>query len=168
VDAPPQWVLAAAYWLHMLATVVWIGSLSALALLVLPAAQRSLSATALADLLTALQRRLDPLAWLSLLVLTATGLLQMSASPSYDGLLAITNPWAAAILVKHLVIAGMVGISAWMTWGVLPALQRAALRRQRDATAADPAATQRAVWLLRLNLTLGIVVLGLTAIARAA
>jgi uncharacterized membrane protein len=163
VDAPPQWVLAAAYWLHMLATVVWIGSLSALALLVLPAAQRSLSATALADLLTALQRRLDPLAWLSLLVLTATGLLQMSASPSYDGLLAITNPWAAAILVKHLVIAGMVGISAWITWGVLPALQR-----QRDATAADPAATQRAVWLLRLNLILGIVVLGLTAIARAA
>jgi hypothetical protein len=53
--------LSLAYWLHMLATLVWIGGLSAMAILILPAARRALDASAYARLLADLQRRLDPL-----------------------------------------------------------------------------------------------------------
>ena len=38
---PPNWVLALIYWLHLLATVAWAGSLAAIALLVLPAMQQA-------------------------------------------------------------------------------------------------------------------------------
>src|SRR5436190_9397084 len=41
-------------------------------------------------------RRFNPLAWISLAVLVASGLTQMSASKNYQGLLRIANPWAAA------------------------------------------------------------------------
>jgi uncharacterized membrane protein len=58
----------------MLASVVWIGGLSALNLMVLPAARKALDAEAFAGLLGAIQRQLDPLDWLCLLVLVGTGL----------------------------------------------------------------------------------------------
>jgi uncharacterized membrane protein len=164
---PPFWALSLVYWLHMLATVAWIGGLAAMVLLVLPAARRSLDTSAYAALLAAIQRRLDPLGWISLLLLVGTGLFQMSASPNYQGFLAISNRWAAAILVKHLVFFVMVGVSAYLTWGLLPRLGRVALRQSRGLEA--PEAEQlrhRETSLIRLNLVLGAVVLALTAIAR--
>lgn len=168
----PAWALPLLYWLHMLATVVWIGSLTALALVVLPAARKALDFQAYANLLGQLQQRLDPLAWFSLIVLAGTGMLQMSANPNYQGFLAIENRWAVAIFIKHLLFVLMTGISVYMTWGVLPQLRRLALKQARGLDQQDSQPSQalltREVWLLRFNLILGILVLGLTAIARAA
>lgn len=164
----PFWALSAAFWLHMLATVGWIGALATAALLVLPAARRSLEAEAYANFLADLRRRLDPLSWLSLLTLAATGMFQMSANPNYQGFLAIANRWAAAILIKHIIFFIMIALSAYMTWGILPRLQRIALRQARglEAFEADSVLRQETL-LMRLNLILSAIVLGLTAIARA-
>lgn len=165
----PYWALSIVYWLHMLATVTWIGGLAALALLVLPAARTALDAPLYARLLEAVQRRLDPLGWLSLAVLVGTGMFQMSANPNYQGFLAVSNRWAAAILVKHIVFLGMTAASAYMTWGLLPALRREALRAARGLGAEGIGRLQRRQgMLLSLNLILGLIVLLLTALARAA
>ncbi len=167
LQAAPTWGLSIAYWLHMLATVLWIGSLAALALVVLPAAGRTLDAHAYASFLEQLQRRLDPLGWFCLLVLAGTGLFQMSASPSYQGFLAIQNTWSAAILVKHLVFLAMIGVSAWSTWGVLPELRRAAFRLAQGKESPEASRLQqRSLRLLRVNLAFSVVVLALTALAR--
>lgn len=161
--------LAAAYWLHMLATVGWIGGLATMAVLVIPAARRSLEAGAYAAFIGQLQERMQMLGWFSLLVLTGTGLFQMSASPNYSGFMAIDNPWAMAILLKHGAILLMVAASAVSTWGVLPQLRRSAMLR----AAGKPAAGENEQRLLRqetrlllLNLLLSVAVLALTAWAR--
>jgi uncharacterized membrane protein len=154
--------------MHMLATVVWLGSLAALALLVLPSARRALDELAYAKLLETLQRRLDPVAWLCLAVLVATGMFQMSANSNYTGLLAIDNTWALAILVKHLVIGGMVAASAYQTWGILPELRRIALRQARGLETPELVRLhKREASLLTANLILAGIVLALTAIARS-
>jgi uncharacterized membrane protein len=57
----PFWALTLAYWLHLLATVLWIGGLVVLSLLVLPAARKTLEPQAYASLLADIERRLDPL-----------------------------------------------------------------------------------------------------------
>ncbi len=162
--------LALLYWLHMLATVLWLGGLAVLALLVLPAARRHLPLSAQPDFFLALQQRLDRLGWAALAVLLATGMFQMSANPYYEGLLAITNAWARAILFKHLAFAVMVGVSAWQTWFVLPELARQSLALSRGR--GDPVRWQqlarRQERLLRLNMALAALVLALTALARAA
>jgi uncharacterized membrane protein len=163
----PYWALSLAYWLHMLATILWIGGLAAVVLL-LPAARRSLESGDFAGLLERIQRRLDPVGWLSLAVLVVTGLFQMSASPHYEGFFTIGNRWAAAILAKHLVFLGMIGISAYMTWGLLPGIRRNALLLARGLPGMEAERLQRReMLLLRLNLILGVIVLGLTALARA-
>lgn len=175
--ATPYWALSLVYWLHMLATVVWIGGLATLSLLVLPAAGKTLSAQAFADLLEALQKRLDPLGWFSLVLLTGTGLIQMSANSNYQGFLQIGNRWAAAILIKHLVFLVMIGISVYLTWWLMPNLRRAALRQARVQGDAHPGVEKfspvvgslqrREIFLLRLNLIMGVLILALTALARA-
>lgn len=164
----PLWALSMTYWLHMLATVIWIGGLATLAILVLPAAQQVLDAGAFARLLDSIQRRLDPVGWICLLVLVGTGMFQMSASPNYQGFLAISNTWATAILIKHLVFLIMIGISAYLTWGLLPRLKREALLQAKGKEAPDKVnLRQQEVRLLNLNLLLGALILALTAIARA-
>lgn len=166
--ATPLWALSLAYWLHMLATVVWIGGLTTLVLFVLPVAQGSLGAQDYADFLNRVTRKLDPLGWLSLVVLVGTGLFQMSASPNYAGFLVIDNRWSVAIFVKHLVFGVMIAVSAYLTWGILPALRRLALRRAAGQDTPEAASlSKRETQLLRLNLILGVLVLGLTALARA-
>jgi len=163
----PAWALALIYWLHMLATIVWIGGLAAVVLLILPAARNSLPAGDFATFLEKVQRRLDPAGWLSLVVLLGTGLFQMSSSPNYEGFLAIDNRWAIAILVKHLFFIGMVAVSAYLTWGLLPALRRNALLRAKGGSSDETdRLTRREIWLLRMNFILGVIILGLTALAR--
>ncbi len=164
----PLWALSIAYWLHMLATVLWIGGLAALSLWMLPAARKTLPPPAYADLLEGLQRRLDAVGWFSVIVLLASGMLQMSSNPNYGGFLSIASLWAGAILVKHLLFGAMMLLSAYITWGILPALRRAALLRARakDAPTLD-SLQRRQAWLMWLNLILGALVLLLTAIARS-
>lgn len=165
----PYTGLSVVYWLHMLATVVWIGSLAALSLLILPVARRTLDREAFSAFLTGLQQRLDPLAWSSLVILLGTGMFQMSASPNYSGFLAIRGQWAIAILTKHVVFVGMTSLSAYVTWGLLPELRRVALRQARGQTVPEAEKLQqRELTLMRVNLILGVIILALTAIARAA
>ncbi len=167
----PPLGITIAYWLHMLATVIWIGGLAAVAIFVLPAARKALPPAEFSALFSHLQARLQQVGWFSLALLAVTGMFQMSASPFYEGFFAITNPWAMAILVKHLVIGLMIVVGAYMTWGLLPALRRTALLRAagRSVDEAWIASLERQeTWLLRLNLALSVVVLALTALARAA
>ena len=167
----PDWALTTTYWLHMLATVIWIGGLVTLSIFVLPPASQTLKPADYAALLERIQKRLDPAAWFSLALLLATGMIQMSSSDSYQGFLAIENRWAVAMLVKHIVFLGMVLISAYMTWWLLPGLRRYALLQTKGrsskllASETEPL-QKRSIYLLRLNLVLGIIILALTAVAR--
>jgi len=134
----------------------------------LPAARKSLDGAAYTAFLAGLQRRFDPLAWFSLVVLAGTGMFQMIASPNYQSFLSIQNRWAAAILVKHVLFFGMAGVSAYLTWGLLPALQRMALPQARGNAEHMPRLQLQERRLLQLNLILGVLILALTAVARAA
>ena len=161
-----HWVLALAYWLHLIATVLWIGGLTALGLLVMPAARRTLQPADFSRLLAEIQKRLDPLGWFCLAVLAGTGMFQLSANPNYQGFLQIESTWGIAILVKHILFFGMAALSAYLTWGLLPAMRRAALRQAKDPAEAAHL-EQRNLRLLRLNLILSLLILALTALARA-
>ncbi len=158
-----QAALTIAFWLHMAATIVWIGGLFYQAVVVNPALERLPAERG--RLAEDMRRRFQPLAWLSLLVLFGTGLLQMSGNPSYVGLFAVTNPWSRAILTKHITVGLMMLVAAYQTWVLNPRLSRLALKR--EAAASDQVAVEISR-LNRVSLAFGILVLGLTALARTA
>jgi len=168
LSSPPAWALALTYWLHLLATVTWVGSLAGVSFLVLPAMQRSLSSEAQLVFIEAMQKRLEPIAWFSMSLLVVTGLFQMSVNPHYDGFLSISTQWSLAILSKHLLGIVMVVVSAIQTWEVIPAIRRAIMlsKKSGDAEVLE-SLRRREVLLLRLNFGLSILILLATAFARA-
>ena len=152
----------------MLATVIWIGGLATVSLLILPVTRQMQDPTEQALLLQKIQRRLDPLGWFSLILLVGTGLVQMNANPNYEGLVTITTPWALAIFFKHVIFLGMIGLSAYITWGSMPTFHRVVLRQSRGQAVPNlDRLQQRSITLIRLNLLLGLIVLAFTALARA-
>ncbi len=103
-------------------------------------------------------------------MLVATGLMQMSASPHYQGFFSISNRWSAAILTKHLTTLVMICLAGYQTWFLQPQMERMALLRARSRASSRDAVqmSHRQTQLARINLTLGVLVLALTAIARTA
>jgi uncharacterized membrane protein len=166
---PPTWAVALVFWLHMLATVAWLGGLAAIAILVLPAAKRVLKPADQLAFIEGIQRRLEPLAWFCLAILIMTGLFQLSVNPHYDGLLSTSGAWSLAILTKHSLVVIMIVVSAIQTWEVLPAIRRGLLRIEKgQATQEEVSRLQkREARLLRLNIGLSILILAATAFARA-
>ncbi|MEA4906122.1 MAG: hypothetical protein GYA17_15540 [Chloroflexi bacterium] len=167
----PGWALTIAYWLHMLATVVWIGELAAFSLLVVPIVRSSLPPELQARFLQKVQARIQQVGWFCLGVLVVTGMFQMSAHPSYEGFLAISNPWSLAILLKHAAVGIMILFSAYLTWGINPLLQRLLLVQSRGGETPPGQLArlqQREILFWRLNFAVSILVLALTAWARAA
>ncbi len=168
MDTPSTPVLAVIYWLHMLATVTWIGSLASINLLFLPASTRTLNLPDQLSLITALQKRLEPLAWFCMGILVVTGLFQMSTSEHYNGFLSISTQWSLSILIKHGFAVIMVVVSAIQTWEVLPAIQRTLLKRDKVSEAELASLQKKEKLLLRINLLLSVLILGATAFARVA
>lgn len=166
MDTPSTPVLATLYWLHMLATVVWIGSLAAINLLVLPASTRTLKLADQLSFISALQKRLEPLAWFCMGVLLVTGMFQMSTSPHYDGFVSVSTQWSLALLIKHGFAVIMVVVSAIQTWEVLPAIQRTLMKKDKASEEELARLQKKELLVLRVNLVLSALILGATAFAR--
>ena len=168
ITTPPAWALAITYWLHLLATVTWVGSLAGISFLILPAMQRSLNPETQLVFIEAMQKRLEPIAWFSMSLLLLTGLFQMSVNPHYDGFVSVSTQWSIAILTKHLLGIIMVVVSAIQTWEVIPAIRRAIVKSKKIKNAEElERLRRREVFLLRMNFGLSILILLATAFARA-
>ncbi len=164
----PTWLLALSYWIHLIATVTWLGGLMMMAIVAWPAVRNKvMDGSHWLELL----RRLTPWANISLVFLWVTGFLQMSANPNYDGFLAVDSLWAQAILLKHIAVLGMMVFGLYAQWRLHPALARLALLEQKKADLAEAERdrlTRQEGLVLRLNLACALLVLLFTAIATAA
>jgi uncharacterized membrane protein len=167
MTTPPSWAIALTFWFHLLATVAWIGSIVAVSILFLPAANKVLKPADHLALIDAMQKRLEPIAWFCLTLLILTGLFQMSVNPHYDGFVSTSTQWSVAILTKHILVIFMVVASAIQTWEIIPAIRRTLLKQDK----ADPEQIlklqKRETLLLRINFVLSILILLATAFARA-
>ena len=170
-DSMPIWALSISYWVHMIATVIWLGGLISTTFVILPFIQKKMTGEDKEKILSSLQNYLNPLGWFCLFILVGTGMFQMSAHPSYQGFLAIDNDWAVALFNKHVFIVFMVVAMGYLTWFVLPGLKRIALK-QKLGKEIDPFEELRyrnqEKLILWTNSILAILVLIFTAWARSA
>lgn len=161
------WILALSYWIHLLATVVWLGGLAVMGLVAWPALRQQ---TLQDNQWLALQKRFTPWVNASLVLLLVTGFVQMTNDPNYEGFLQVNTLWAQAILVKHLAVVAMIIIGGIVQLRVHPAMARLALLAKKRPQLADEeqrALQRREVRLLQLNMVCAAAVLLFTAIATA-
>ena len=161
------WILVLSYWLHLLATAVWLGGMALMALVAWPALGKGSLA---ANHWLILQQKFLPWVNGSLVLLLITGFFQMTTDENYTGFLAVDSVWAWAILIKHLAFGLMVILTVYMQLSLYPAMERVKLlmeKRPKTATAAQAELQQKEVRLLRLNLVCATAVLFCTAVATA-
>lgn len=161
------WVLVASYWIHLLATVVWLGGVALMAFIAWPALrQGGLSS----NQWFGLQKRFLPWINAAFIILLITGFIQMTNDENYHGFLAVDSLWAWAILLKHVAYVGMVALTIYLQFGLYPAMSRLTLLEEMHPDTAaferDKLA-RREIRYLRLNLLAAAAVLLCTAIATA-
>jgi uncharacterized membrane protein len=99
-----QVLISLSYWLHAVATVIFIGHFVLLAGIYLPALSKNGSA------LSEISKRSRSWLYASLLIFMVTGIYLMVVDPNYLGVGNFTNLWAIMMLVKHILIVGMIGM----------------------------------------------------------
>jgi uncharacterized membrane protein len=161
------WVLAISYIVHLIATVIWFGSLMLLAIIAWPAL---LGQPESGPDWLAIQKRLAPWANLSLVVLLISGFVQMTNDPNYTGFLVIDSTWAWAMLVKHVAFALLGGVTAYLQFNLYPAYDRLQLllqQRPKLAATEQEALQRQEKRMLRVNLACALVIFVCTGVATA-
>jgi len=102
-----QFLISLSYWLHALATVVFIGHFVLLATIYLPALSK------IGSTLSEISKRSRPWLYASLIIFMVTGIYLMLVDPSYLGIGNFSNIWAVMMLVKHILIVVMIGMGFW-------------------------------------------------------
>jgi uncharacterized membrane protein len=107
-----QTLIALSYWLHSLATVVFIGHYLLLALIHLPAMNNT-SLDVTGPILSEISKRSRHWMYASLLIFMVTGIYLMFVDPNYRGVGDFNNFWSVMMLLKHLLIVGMIAAGFW-------------------------------------------------------
>jgi len=146
-------LIALSYWLHALATVIFIGHFVLLAVMYLPALADTPAA------LSAISKRSRIWMYASLLVFTITGVYLMFVDPNYLGIGKFDNFWSVMMLIKHLLIVGMVGMGFWFNTSMR-------VGPLMSSNMGEVQAVARFRWYVNAMAICGVLVLLLTALAQ--
>ncbi|HXD11317.1 MAG TPA: hypothetical protein VN653_14720, partial [Anaerolineales bacterium] len=96
-------------WLHVLATVIFIGHYLLLSLIYLPAFGKQKPEVA-GPILSEISKRSRAWMYASLLIFIVTGIYLMFVDSNYLGVGKFGNLWSVLMLVKHILILAMIGL----------------------------------------------------------
>lgn len=155
----PITLLAIANFLHLIATMTWIGGMILARLVIAPALAKLPPETG-RSAMRAIAERAASYTYGALVVFVITGLAMLSQNPNYAGFLVFDTLWTRVILIKHAVIVVLVISTAYVNETVN---RKLAVLAPGDAGYARWA--ERRKDLGDMNFLLGLIILGLTAIA---
>lgn len=154
---PKQTVFAIVTFLHDLFTAVWIGGLITLGITVMPSVQKVLGrGKQTLELMDTIQKRISVLVYVSIVGLLLTGLLLSNNSTAFQGLFSFGSTYSTVLSLKHILVLAMIAV----------ALVRSLVLGRRSG-APTPTKGKLKVWLLFLNIALGIGVLLLSGFSAA-
>ena len=148
-------LVSLSYWLHVLATVVFIGQFVLLATIYLPVLSKAGNGTALSEI----SKHSRPWLYSSMLVFIITGIYLMIVDQNYLGIGKFENFWSVLMLVKHLLILGMIVMGFWFN-----AIMRVGPLMSSNTGTVQ--AISRFRWYVNAMAISGVLVLLLTALAQ--
>ena len=118
-------LMALVNWLHLLATVAWIGGMSTNLVVLLPSMRGNLDPPVMGKLMGAVMGRFRILTYICIAVLIVTGGLMSRYNASYEGF-GFTNLWTTIGVVKHLVVVILVVLAVYAYEGLAKKVARVA------------------------------------------
>jgi len=108
-----QIALSIISWLHLFATVAWIGAMTMNVLVLLPSIRETLEPAAAGKFLGAVMRRFRRLVYGSIILLVFSGVVMTALNKSYLGPLQLGNAWTQVILIKHVFVVVLVVLAIY-------------------------------------------------------
>lgn len=102
------WIVSLSHFLHISATVVWIGGIFMTLLVILPGSKTVLESPLVGKLTKEVGQRFTPLANMSILMLIVSGLILLYANRNFTSVGDLSKSWNILIFCKFAVIAVMV------------------------------------------------------------
>ena len=151
-------IIALLEYLHILATVAWIGAMTLLLLVIIPSAKKTLlpNETTFKDLMKAIGKKMTLLVNISILIFFITGFALGILKETK------TTEWSTVLIIKLIIVFLMVGIHICRLKVIAPYLERKVKEDPLSRTFMKLKKFQmNLVW---VNLMLGIIVLLLSVI----
>lgn len=125
-------VFAVVSFFHDLFTVTWMGGLIVTAISFMPSVKAVLGASPQTKMvMSTFQKRQSILVYVSMAGLILTGLLMTNRSPKFEALFTFSNPYSAALSIKHILVILMIGISLYRVLGLGHAQSRITPKNER-------------------------------------
>ncbi len=102
-------ILITSYWLHIIATVIWIGGIGFILFIAIPSARQTMGSEA-GKLMGEISKRFTPLANYSIIFLTATGIILTGSNKEFSGIGISVNSWTFVLILKHILFIVMIVI----------------------------------------------------------
>ena len=145
-------ILAVSYWLHSIATVIWIGGIFFILFIALPSAKQALGAEA-GKLMGEISKRFAPIANYSIIVLIVTGIALTATNKQFSGFGNFGNNWTLVLIIKHLLVVLMVAVHFYRGLVLSPKIARIDLSSQKVSL------QKLSLNLVKANFCLGLIVL---------
>ncbi len=155
------WIVSLSHFLHISATVVWIGGIFMTLLVILPGSKTALESPLVGKLMKEVGQRFTPLANMSILLLIVSGLILFYANRNFTSFGDLLKSWNILIFCKFAVVAVMVCIHFYR--GSI--LSKKIIESAAQANEAQTAGLRKfSLDLVKTNLILGFAVLVFTAV----
>jgi uncharacterized membrane protein len=154
-------ILSAMNWLHLLATVAWIGGIVINVFILSPAAKESLEPPMMMRLWGGIMKRFKKMVYVCMAVFIGTGIVMMFMNSAYGDSFDFGDTWTLFLVIKHVLVLVLIIMGIYMFQGVFPKLKKLAAKGPSPALA-KAEKQQRVV--ATVNLILGILILAATAV----
>ncbi|MEK6777444.1 MAG: CopD family protein [bacterium] len=145
-------ILTACYWIHLMATVIWVGGIIFILIIAIPSSKQVLGAEA-GKLMGEISKRFTPLANYSIILLVVTGVFLAGLNKEFSGIRVLENNWTTTLTLKLILVFSMVSIHFYRGLILAPKIMR-------KESAAEKAALQKlSLNLVKVNFALGLSVL---------
>ena len=156
------WILVLSHCIHVMGTVVWIGGIFMTLLVILPSSKTALeSQPMVGKLMKEVANRFTPLANISILFLIVTGIIIFYYDKNFTSILDLKNRWNVTIALKHFFVATMIIIHFYRGLILNPKIEKISSQQNEKQT---PRLKKISLDLVKINFSLGIIVLLLTAV----
>ncbi|MDP3259803.1 MAG: CopD family protein [Thermodesulfovibrionales bacterium] len=150
-------ILAVSYWLHLTATVVWIGGIAFILFIAIPSAKQVLGADA-GKLMGEISKRFTPIANYSIIFIVVTGAALTGFNKQFSGIGNFGNSWSLTLIMKHVLVFVMVAVHFYRGLILAPKIART------ETVSKKTSLQKLSLNLVKVNFCLGVMVLLLSGI----
>ncbi len=120
------YVMGIVYFVHVMATVLWVGGTFVNLFVFLPSAKDTLEPPVMGKFMGDVMKRFKPVVYTCMVLLGITGFIMMIQNANYSGLMKFENTWNVFSFIKHITVVLWVIIGIYIFEGLLPKMGKLA------------------------------------------